>query len=63
MTRAAFLDTLAGTDFGRIVCVNLFRSLRVGTLNDDVVRDFLDACVAANATEVAASPSDPIHRT
>ena len=59
MPRTAFLDTLALTDFGKIVCINLFRSLRVGTLTDSVVQEFLDACVTSNATHAAASPSDP----
>ncbi len=59
MSCAAFLDTLAFTEFGKIVCINLYRSLSLGTLTNEVVRDFLDACVSTHTAEIAASPSEP----
>lgn len=58
MARETFLNKLAKTDFGKIICINLFRSLRVGTLSEDVVRKFLDDCVASNAKAVATFPSE-----
>src|SRR4051812_18043255 len=59
MSRTDFLDTLCLSDFGKIICVNLYRSLRVGTITESVIKAFLDACVASHMANVAAHPSDP----
>jgi hypothetical protein len=58
MTRSEFLDILCLSDFGKIICVNLYRSLLVGTVSDRVVKEFLDNCVAEFEIQLPANPAD-----
>lgn len=39
-----FLDALCDSDLGKIICINLYRSLKVGTLTSTAVKEFLTLC-------------------
>ncbi len=54
-----FLDILCLSDFGKIICINLYRSARIATLSNSVVRDFLDSCVAEYQKRYGRTLSDP----
>lgn len=59
MSRTDFLNTLCLTDFGKIICINLYRSARLGTLTAGTVKDFLDACISKYLAHFASSVGDP----
>lgn len=59
MSRIDFLNTLCLTDFGKIICINLYRSARLGTLAADTVKDFLDVCSAKYLAKIATPAIDP----
>jgi len=59
MSRTDFLNTLCLTDFGKIICINLYRSARLGTLKPDAVKDFLDACITKYLANITPSAIDP----
>lgn len=56
--RQKFIRTLMSTDFGKIICINLFRSARIQTLGSDSIRDFLDNCVTQYQANVRSRPSE-----
>ncbi|MBY0579697.1 MAG: hypothetical protein K2P57_11705 [Burkholderiales bacterium] len=58
MSRTDFLNILCLTDFGKIICINLYRSVRLGTLAADTVKDFLDACTSKYLAHFASSVGD-----
>lgn len=58
--RANFLESLKGTTFGKIICINLFRSARIETLGKHSIVNFLNLCSKAFALqrEKEASETD-----
>ena len=59
MSRTDFLNTLCLTDFGKIICINLYRSLRLGTLTAVAVQNFMDACIAKYLAHFPVATGDP----
>jgi hypothetical protein len=56
--REEFIRLLGESSFGKIICINLFRSARLKTLNDNPIRDFLDKCVAQHGGQMLINPTE-----
>ena len=58
MLATDFIDALGGTAFGGIICVNLYRSIQVGTIPPASVKTFVAECLSA--WRAAPPPTTPV---